>query len=402
MVARFLEKEGKENLPHVFEWLEEVIAVEEAEGEDQRAKSVLAPPSRWQRGCPEVIPGLRAHCFWREKDKDGLPLLSEAVAALESSFEEIKAELLALRGQCIFQPYRAPGWAHGRQVGAASTNNSAPSTKQDGSTKADNDSASSENTSSTSTVKEGTDSGRWSICYLELHGADEAACKSNLALCPQTAAALAKIPRRYGHTLFSSLAPGSHITTHTGPTNKKLRLHLPLIVPSASPADAATTATPATPHRPPCRIRVGPEIEAWQEGKVLILDDSHQHEAWNDHPAGNRVVLIVDVWHPDLTDKEVKVLELIRNAQLRAAKAMGETLAAAAAAAATTTPSTAAEASASKEAAAGSGSDFFSVLRKGREEGSGGAEAAASGSGALSGEDVYVFGPLENAPCKDD
>lgn len=44
-------------------------------------------------------------------------------------------------------------------------------------------------------------------------------------------------------------------------------------------------------------------IRSWQEGKVMILDDSFEHEVWHD---GNslRLIFIVDVWHPDLTPIE--------------------------------------------------------------------------------------------------
>jgi hypothetical protein len=39
----------------------------------------------------------------------------------------------------------------------------------------------------------------------------------------------------------------------------------------------------------------------------LVFDDSIEHEAWN-HSASERLVLIVDLWHPDLTDEEVCLL----------------------------------------------------------------------------------------------
>lgn len=45
------------------------------------------------------------------------------------------------------------------------------------------------------------------------------------------------------------------------------------------------------------------------EGKCLLFDDSFLHEAENNSEERPRVVLIVDVWHPDLTDEEVLVIE---------------------------------------------------------------------------------------------
>lgn len=127
----------------------------------------------------------------------------------------------------------------------------------------------------------------------------------------------------------------------SGPTNKKLRLHLPLVTPGAGLA----------------RLRVGSQTREVRSGRALIFDDSFEHEAWNDSsmtdtkhetvdsavfhgdknrrgpspqpvpgredgivagsigkeeevralpPAkvvtpGPRVTLVADIWHPDLT-----------------------------------------------------------------------------------------------------
>lgn len=60
--------------------------------------------SQWQRGCPEVIPSLRAKPVW---DCGMFPW----IPALEHAFPIIKEELLALRHKQGFQPYRAPTWA---------------------------------------------------------------------------------------------------------------------------------------------------------------------------------------------------------------------------------------------------------------------------------------------------
>lgn len=37
------------------------------------------------------------------------------------------------------------------------------------------------------------------------------------------------IPNNYHHSFFSALTTKSHIMKHYGPTNKKLRFHLPLM-----------------------------------------------------------------------------------------------------------------------------------------------------------------------------
>ena len=85
--------------------------------------------------------------------------------------------------------------------------------------------------------------------------------------------------------LFSVLTPGSHIQPHTGVTNARLVAHLALIVPSG------------------CAIRVGERTRGWEEGRGFVFDDTHEHEAWNEGDQ-TRVVLILDVWNPYLTDFE--------------------------------------------------------------------------------------------------
>jgi len=101
--------------------------------------------------------------------------------------------------------------------------------------------------------------------------------EKNLARCPKTARLLRLIPDMKT-AMFSILAPGKHIPAHRGPYKGVLRYHLGLLVPEPETS---------------CRIRVGDDIRIWQEGKSLIFDDSHEHEAWNDSDS-HRVVLFVD------------------------------------------------------------------------------------------------------------
>ena len=85
----------------------------------------------------------------------------------------------------------------------------------------------------------------------------------------------------HGSHFFSRLAPGTHLSAHCGPSNFRLRCHLGLVVP------------------PGVRIRVADETREWREGECLIFDDSYEHEVWHDGGA-DRVVLICDLWHPDV------------------------------------------------------------------------------------------------------
>jgi len=113
----------------------------------------------------------------------------------------------------------------------------------------------------------------------------------NAARCPATMAALAaaplcRIPGRTPTVLFSLLQPGAHIPPHHGFTNARFICHLPLIVPDG------------------CAMRVGAETRAWAEGRACVFDDSVEHEAWNRNAEALRVVLIFDVWRPELSEAE--------------------------------------------------------------------------------------------------
>jgi aspartate beta-hydroxylase len=94
-----------------------------------------------------------------------------------------------------------------------------------------------------------------------------------------------------GLVYISRMRPGTRISAHRGPTNLRLRCHLAVAVPEGD-----------------CAIRVGAQTERWREGECLVFDDSYDHDAWN-HTNEDRIVLIVDLWHPGLSDVEVRLLE---------------------------------------------------------------------------------------------
>jgi len=143
-----------------------------------------------------------------------------------------------------------------------------------------------------SNVSEG---GEWNSFYFYNQGRriDE-----NCKRCPITTRVLESIEPLMsncglGYVYFSVIGPGTHITSHCGPTNLRLRCHLPLIVPEG------------------CAMRVGDTVKRWDEGQCVIFDDSFNHEVWHKGTEGNRVVLLIDVWHPELTDYEKKVIKLL-------------------------------------------------------------------------------------------
>ena len=78
------------------------------------------------------------------------------------------------------------------------------------------------------------------------------------------------------------MSPKASIAPHYGACNLKLRCHFPLFVPEEA------------------FIKVAGESRPWEEGKMLIFDDSYEHEAANLSPDKERVILLIDIWHPDL------------------------------------------------------------------------------------------------------
>jgi beta-hydroxylase len=102
----------------------------------------------------------------------------------------------------------------------------------------------------------------------------------NRAQCPRTASLLEGIPGLRA-AMFSLFAPGKAIPPHRGPYAGVLRYHLGVRVPD-----------PAA-----CGIRVGGDVARWEEGRSLVFDDSHDHEAWN-RSSGLRAVLFVDFERP--------------------------------------------------------------------------------------------------------
>ena len=134
---------------------------------------------------------------------------------------------------------------------------------------------------------------RWSAYFLWNQSVAHA---GHIARCPVTARTLEAVPlrprieARAPTAFFSILDANTRIPPHTGVTNTRLTVHLPLVVP------------------PGCGFRVGGTTREWQPGKAWIFDDTIQHEAWNtsDTP---RAILIFDIWNPLLTLAERELIQ---------------------------------------------------------------------------------------------
>ena len=127
----------------------------------------------------------------------------------------------------------------------------------------------------------------WSALHLWRDGERiDAVCER----APRTAALmetlpLARIPGRAPAVFFSMLKAGKRIPPHTGVTNIRSIVHLPLIVPGD------------------CGFRVGGETRQWREGEAFVFDDTIEHEAWNESNQ-DRALLILDCWNPHLSAEE--------------------------------------------------------------------------------------------------
>jgi len=85
-----------------------------------------------------------------------------------------------------------------------------------------------------------------------------------------------------GRVFLSLMLPGTHIAPHAGPTNHRLRMHLPLVLPppaldAASGAQPTSTDAASNDCGPPFLI-VGNRRCTWEEGRCLLFDDSFVHE----------------------------------------------------------------------------------------------------------------------------
>lgn len=114
--------------------------------------------------------------------------------------------------------------------------------------------------------------------------------ENHVAKCPKTAAVLARlplcdVPGFAPGAYFSVLKPHTRLPAHTGTTNTRSIVHLPLIIPER------------------CEFRVGSQVRPWVKGTAWVFDDTIDHEAWNNSDA-TRVILIFDIWNPLLTAAE--------------------------------------------------------------------------------------------------
>uniref|UniRef100_A0A1A8NYG3 Aspartate beta-hydroxylase domain containing 1 n=1 Tax=Nothobranchius rachovii TaxID=451742 RepID=A0A1A8NYG3_9TELE len=98
-----------------------------------------------------------------------------------------------------------------------------------------------------------------------------------------------------GSAGFWLLGPGATLGSSYGPTNTRLRCHLGLQIP------------------PLCELVVGGEPQCWSEGHCLLVDDSFLHTVSHkgSPESGPRVILSVDLWHPNVAAAERQAMDFM-------------------------------------------------------------------------------------------
>lgn len=135
--------------------------------------------------------------------------------------------------------------------------------------------------------------GSWKVFMLYEAGRKN---EKNCRLVPTIASILEShesVRRLGGLVYLSRLHPNTRIAPHRGGTNMRLRCHLGVRIPEGN-----------------CAMRVGSEELTWRQGKCIVFDDSFEHEVWND-TEDDRIVLLIDIWHPDLTKDEIAGLNAL-------------------------------------------------------------------------------------------
>jgi len=101
-----------------------------------------------------------------------------------------------------------------------------------------------------------------------------------------------KVPLAMRGVIIARQAPGSGVAPHGDGRNFFLTAHFGLSVPED------------------CNITCAGQTRDWVEDGAIILDTSFRHSTENNSDE-DRFVLIVDFWHPDLTEAEREALEFI-------------------------------------------------------------------------------------------
>ena len=138
-------------------------------------------------------------------------------------------------------------------------------------------------------------SGSWRLYYFYNQGNMQ---NDNCSRCPETTKMISNLTSfmensPFGNAAFSVLSPGTSIKPHYGATNARLRCHVTL-------KEGAC-----------CNLFVGNEKLVYKEDKILLFDDSFIHSVEHESYGEDRIVLLIDLWHPNLTSQEKEAINYI-------------------------------------------------------------------------------------------
>jgi aspartate beta-hydroxylase len=117
------------------------------------------------------------------------------------------------------------------------------------------------------------------------------------------------IPLAVRGVMFARQEPGSGVQAHSDGRNFILTCHLGVKIPVVAKNDRNDSDGSGA-----CWIKVGAERRAWVNDKAMVFDTSFTHETGNDADE-DRFVLIIDFWHPELSQDERSALEFIYDAR---------------------------------------------------------------------------------------
>lgn len=118
----------------------------------------------------------------------------------------------------------------------------------------------------------------------------------NVNLFPAAAQAVHSSGVPVTEVFFASMQPNSRIEPHSDFTNFVLTSHLALDIPYSGENK--------------CRLTIADQTREWINGEIMMFDTSLLHDAVNDSDK-TRYILMLRLWHPDLSDEERGALQFI-------------------------------------------------------------------------------------------
>ena len=107
---------------------------------------------------------------------------------------------------------------------------------------------------------------------------------------PNTIKLINNLELFYGWLFVSILEPNAYIPKHRGRYNHKLTCHLGI------------------EGLDNCKFIIDNKIIKWEKGKFFVFNDFSYHEVKHEGKE-NRIVLIFDFFHPELSKKEIKQIK---------------------------------------------------------------------------------------------